>query len=260
MIIASGLSGTIGRHLKSFGVIPLNQRLDEITSQANLKDGDYYFHLGGIVGPGRVKDHPELSKVVNVGSVEKLGILCRERNVERFVYVSTSHVYSPATTRITEENQIQPANLYAEQKFQAEEILRDIYSDNPQGLIIIRVFSILGWDTKPFTLGGAIKKLVDDPSFHIENGDDVRDFLTPKQAGEAIYEIGTTKHTYQTINLCTGKGISIKEAAMGMLSLEVNSPDLARVRNGCSESPRIVGDPSLLDTVLNKRLKWEYSK
>lgn len=260
MIIASGLSGTIGSHLKNFGVIPLNQRLDEVTEEANIKTGDLYFHLGGIVGPGKVKDQPKLSQIVNVESVKKLAHLSREQNVERFIFISTSHVYGPVISQITEENQVQPVNLYAEQKFQAEEVLREIYSDNPEGLIIIRVFSILGWDTKPFTLGGAMRKLVEDPSFHIENGDDIRDFLTPKQAGEAIYEIGTTKHVHQTINLCTGHGTSIKEAAMGMLSLAGNSPELARVRDGNSETPRIVGDPRLLDTVINKRLKWEYCK
>jgi UDP-glucose 4-epimerase len=259
-LVASGLTGTIGVHLNTYNVSPLNQRLNFLTKSVNLEKGDTYFHLAGIVGPSKVKENIKLATDVNVESVKKIANLSRERGIGRFIYVSTSHVYKKSNSNLKEDDEVEPINLYAEQKLAAEEILKNIFSDSPKQLAILRVFSILGWDTKEFTLGGAVRRLSDDSSFTLNNGDDVRDFLTPKQAASAIYTIGTSQSVEQTINVCTGSGISISEAARRMLSSKGDLTSFNRVKSGVSDIPRIVGNPQLLDRIIGTRLKWEYAE
>jgi nucleoside-diphosphate-sugar epimerase len=257
-LVASGLTGTIGVHLSAYNVSPLNQRLNLLTKSVNLEKGDTYFHLAGIVGPSKVKEDIKLATDVNVESVKRLATLSREREIGRFIYVSTSHVYKKSNSNLNEDDEVDPINLYAEQKLAAEDILKDVFSDAPEQLTILRVFSILGWDTKEFTLGGAVRRLSEDSSFTLDNGDDVRDFLTPKQAASAIYKIGTSQHVEQLINVCTGLGISISEAAQKMLSSKGDLTSFSRVNGGVSDIPRIVGNPQLLDQIIETRLKWEY--
>ena len=259
-LVASGLTGTIGVHLDAYNVIPLNQRVNLLTDSVNLEKGDTYFHLAGIVGPSKVKENIRLATEVNIESVKKIASLSRERGIERFIYVSTSHVYKKSNSNLKEDDEVEPINLYAEQKLVAEEILKNVFSDSPKQLTILRVFSILGWDTKEFTLGGAVRRLIDDSSFTLDNGDDVRDFLTPKQAASAIYAIGTSQRVEQTINVCTGSGIRISEAARRMLSSKGDLTSFSRVNEGVSDIPRIVGNPQLLDRIIETRLKWEYAE
>ncbi len=259
-LISSGLTGTIGFHLNKYDIHPLNQRLDSLTDRVNLEKEDVYFHLGGIVGPSKVRENFKLSTEVNVESVKKLAALSREREIKRFVYVSTSHVYRKSITNIREGDEVEPINIYAEQKLAAEEILKSVYSDSPEKLTILRVFSILGWDTKEFTLGGAIRRLHEDSSFSLDNGDDVRDFLTPKQAADAIYQVGRSEDIAQTINICTGAGISILEASRKILLSKGDHTSVSRVNRGVSDTPRIVGDPKVLDQILGTSLKWEFDE
>ena len=259
-LVASGLTGTIGVHLNAYNVSPLNQRLNLLTRSVNLEKGDTYFHLAGIVGAGKVKEDIELARDINVESVKRLANLSREREIGRFIYVSTSHVYKKSNSNLNEDDDVDPVNLYAEQKLAAEEILKDAFLDSPEQLTILRVFSILGWDTKDFTLGGAVRRLSEDSSFTLDNGDDVRDFLTPKQAASAIYKIGTSQHVEQTINVCTGSGISISEAARKMLLSKGDLTSFSRVNGGVSDIPRVVGNPQVLERILKQSLRWEYAK
>jgi nucleoside-diphosphate-sugar epimerase len=258
-LVSSGLTGTIGVHLSKYNIQPLNQRLDSISHRINLEKGDTYFHLGGIVGPGKVQENYKLSTEINVESVKKLATLSQERELKRFVYVSTSHVYKKSTTNIREDDPVEPINIYAEQKLAAEEILKNTFSDSPEKLVILRVFSILGLDTKEFTLGGAVRRLHEDPGFTLENGDDVRDFLTPKQAADAIYKVGRSEDIEQTINICTGSDISIVEATRAMLLSLGDITSISRVNRGISDNPRIVGDPKIVNRILGTQLKWGYA-
>jgi nucleoside-diphosphate-sugar epimerase len=259
-LIASGLTGTIGVHLSEYRIHALNQRLDSLTDGVNLEENDTYFHLGGIVGPNQVRENIKVSTEVNVESVKKLAALSREREIKRFVYVSTSHVYRRSIVNIGEDDELEPVNIYAEQKLAAEEILKDIFSDSPRKLTILRVFSILGWDTRDFTLGGAVRRLHEDSKFTLNYADDVRDFLTPKQAADTIFQVGISEPSVQTINICTGVGISILDAARTMLLSKGDKTSASRISGGVSDTPRIVGDPKVLNKILGTQLKWEYAE
>jgi UDP-glucose 4-epimerase/GDP-4-dehydro-6-deoxy-D-mannose reductase len=200
----------------------------------------------------------ELSRIVNIESVRKLGLIARQRDIQKFVYVSTSHVYKPTNENIKETDELEPINVYAEQKLEAENILRNIYSDMPDKLLIIRVFSILGFDTKEFTLGGAILKLSKDPNFELRNGDDIRDFLSPRQASDIIYNLGITATASTTINACTGIGLSLVDAAHRMLSCRKLDFNPEKIRRENSKTPRIVGDSRKLGEQLGEVPKWDY--
>lgn len=259
-LVASGLTGTIGVHLNEYNIHPLNERLDSLSKNVNLEKDDIYFHLGGIIGPGKVKENLKLSTEVNVESVKSLAAFSRERGIRKFVYISSAHVYKKNSSNIKEDDEIEPLNVYAEQKLAAEEILKEAFHESPSQLTILRVFSILDWDTKDFTLGGAVRRLNEDSSFTLGNGDDVRDFLTPKQAAYVIHKIGTTEHAEQTINVCTGFGQKISDAARVLLASIGDTSSFTRIEKGISDTPRIVGDSTVLESIIKQSLKWEYAQ
>ena len=260
-LYSTGTAGTIGKHLPGV-VLPLRINLSskqekfgsiDFEKQANL------LHLAGVVGPSEVLRDIEYARSVNI---EGTGFLAKEfikKSEGIFYYVSTSHVYAPSNDLISEVSPLAPANIYAEQKLEAEALLQDIFALEAHRLCIIRVFSVLDWDVAPYALGGAIKRLTDS-DFILTNASDIRDFLTPKSIAGAVYEIAMAGTPFGIVNLCSGSGISVGDAAKRMLheSGFMVAEDKFLWEHGAN--PYVVGDNSrLISRHPRLRLSWQPS-
>jgi nucleoside-diphosphate-sugar epimerase len=253
-IFATGMSGTIGRHLGS-SVRPINYNLLELPKELPQAKNGILIHLASRVGPTQVEKNPKVSKEINVNGTINLAKLAIGANFTRFVFISTSHVYAPNTQRIAEHNKVDPINIYAEQKYIAEVALRNLFErSSSTKLLIIRLFSVIGLEMKPFTLGGALARILAGEDVQLSSALDVRDFVHPRTAAKAIESISQNMEVEEdVINLCTGVGLSVKEACQ-LIALQEKKeiPDYI-FKEEKSSFPYIVGNPLLL----NKYLKVE---
>ncbi len=259
-VFATGTTGTIGKHLRQ-QVSSLNLDLGEPNFEfngGNLNSGDIFLHLAGIVGPTAVEKDIRYSRQVNVEASIRLGRAFLNSSGEKFVYVSTSHVYSSSNLPIEESFETNPKNLYAAQKLEVEEVLCELFEKHPERLSIVRVFSVLDWDVAQFTLGGGIKKLkLENSDYILNNCDDVRDFLTPKVIADALVRICKKSSLFGIVNLCSGRGLSVGEAARLMLGPEASTKASHRMAPGQSAAPFIVGNNSKLTGALpDLDLRW----
>ena len=248
-LYSTGSTGTIGKHLPD-AVQPLN--LDLSSGQKsfhgiNFETQSNLIHLAGVVGPLEVSKDVNYARSVNISGTQFLAEEYSKKSEGTFYFVSTSHVYAPSLDLILESNALAPVNIYAEQKLEAEYLLQSIFESSPERLCIIRVFSVLDWDVASFTLGGGIRKLADsDSDFILSNSSDIRDFLTPRRIAEALFEIALANTRFKIVNLCTGTGISVGEAAKKMLSESGFEVAESKFSWGRSNNPFMVGDNSLL--------------
>lgn len=263
-IYATGTTGTIGRYLND----SVNKVNVDLTKKfANdlgvmLDNNGTFIHLAAVVGDIAIKKDPDTAKKVNLESPIKLAEFCLSKNFSKFVFVSTSHVYACTSEKITENSPVNPRDIYSEQKLKVEDKLIQLFSDSPEKLCIVRLFSILDWGMQHFTLGGAAKKLADAKSnFILKNSDDIRDFLTPKTAAQILTKISLCKSLTGIVNLSTAIGTSIKQA-MGIMFSESNLvlPDF-RLASGNSNFPVIIGSNfKLLSNISHLDLRWQPSK
>lgn len=263
VIYATGTSGTIGKHLPS-QTKPLDINLtssEQEFANISILTESNLIHLAGIVGPQAVSGNIEFSQIVNIRGTIFLAKEFFKKSSGIFFYISTSHVYKPTTKEITESSTLDPVNIYAYQKLEAETALLSIFRSAPNRLCIIRLFSVLDWDTAPFTLGGAIRKLTDPSSeFMLSNSSDIRDFLTPRKIAEVLFEIASKELSLGVINLCTNHGISVGSAAVRMLTESGFEVPATRFSWGNSQNPSIVGSNSRLKSALPKLdLTWQPS-
>ena len=89
---------------------------------------DAIVHLAAIVGDPACARDPALSQQVNVEGTGALVADARAAGVKRFVFASTCSNYgrmADPTVPITEEGELAPVSLYAEQKVQIERSLLD---------------------------------------------------------------------------------------------------------------------------------------
>jgi nucleoside-diphosphate-sugar epimerase len=156
---------------------------------------------------------------------------------------------------------VDPVGPYAEQKFEAEQTVVEVFKETPEKLCIVRVFSVLDWDVANFTLGGAIKKLTNSNSdYKVLNSDDIRDFLTPKLTASVLIKIAHTTSLSGIVNLSSMCGTTIREAAHKMLTESGFEFSSTRMLPGNSTRPYIVGDNSkLISYFPNLKLIWQPS-
>ena len=252
-LYSTGLTGTIGKHLPD-DVRAINIDLTSngpAFNELNLEKESNILHLAGIVGPTEVSRDIQHSQNVNIRGTKLLAEQFLVSCEGIFTYVSTSHVYAPSEELISETSALAPSNIYAEQKLQAEIELQTIFAQHPERLCIVRVVSVLDWDTAPFTLGGGIRKLAEKSSdFVLNNASDVRDFLTPRTVARALHEITTKDRISGILNLCSGVGTSVGSAAKRMLSEAGIEVDENRFSWGNSSNPFVVGDNSRLKSAM----------
>jgi nucleoside-diphosphate-sugar epimerase len=261
VVHATGTTGTIGRHIQTKVQkleVDLSEKVLSIP-QRKFQKADTVIHLAGIVGAQSVEKDLQHSYRINVESTIELGLTLKRSPIKKMVYVSTSHVYDYLDRPLCEDDVVQPRSEYASQKREAEVALLEIFSDSPERLCVARVFSVLDWDVPAFTLGGAVAKLRDENlGFVLGNGGDIRDFLTPKTVASALLEISQNENLFGISNVCSGSGLSVKEAALAMLNSGAGSTTYeSRIDPGFSNTPYIVGDNSKLRTALpHLDLSW----
>jgi nucleoside-diphosphate-sugar epimerase len=259
LILATGTSGTIGRHLSNF-VSPISKDLEEISNKEfNVYSEEFtLLHLAGIVGTNAVLSDINYSREINVNMTLKLASIAREGNLQKFVYISSSHIYGSSSIDLQEDSVPNPQSEYAEQKLEAEIGLTKLFQDAPEKLLIIRVFSVLDIDMPEFTLGGAIAKICGgDSSIRISNSDDERDFMTPHKIANALIGISEKQGILGIFNLCTQKALTVKTAGIQLLtSRNIFNPEQYFIQ-GNSFNPRIVGsNEKLMKFIPDLDLNW----
>jgi len=260
-IFATGKTGTIGKHFNN-NVLDLRVNLESKSKfKLDLKQDDIVIHTAGIVGDTLINENPVRAYDINVVGTKRLAEHALDSHVAKFIFISSSHVYERSTHKLDELSPTYPATKYAEQKLKSEQELTEIFRSNPSQLCIVRLFSVLDWDVKDFTLGGGIKKLtIPDSGYLLNNALDIRDFLTPKQIAKAIVLIATHDQLIGIVNLCSGVGMPIEVAAQIMLSCRNFKVPVDRIIRVNSQIPFIVGDNSkLIYHLPNLDLVWKPS-
>jgi nucleoside-diphosphate-sugar epimerase len=243
------MTGTIGRHLSSH-VIELKCDLTSLPKDISEVRKSTLVHLASRVGSMEVDRDPKAAHQINVEGTLQLAKLAIKSNCDRFIFISTSHVYKPHHLRIKETDVIEPLNRYAEQKYQAEIMLQEMFSQQTKSnLIILRIFSVIGKDSKPFTLGGAVKRiLAEEQKVYIPNASDVRDFMTPQTVAHAIETVARNNRVNEKIlNICSGVGTTVRDAALNLAFQHEGELREEHFIEGNSAVPVMIGDPFLLN-------------
>lgn len=255
-IYATGSTGTIGQHFT--GVFPLEGRLLPYSYDATkLVSPAAVLHFASIVGVEKVNSNAEEARKVNVDGTIKLAKDVFHNTDAKFVFASTSHVYDKSHFQLHEYSELKPRSNYALQKLEAEIACKEIFKNSPERLLILRIFSILGWSCGPKTLAASIIHHLDNPELSpIKNGSDVRDFLSPKQVASISRSLSVNDKAFGIVNVCSGQGITVGEAA-SVFAAQRGSHFIS-CDEGTSDVPFLVGSNTNLKKLLGvDSLDWD---
>jgi UDP-glucose 4-epimerase len=198
-------------------------------------------HFAGLKAVGESVAQPVRYFDNNVGSTLALLQAIERANVRRIVFSSSATVYGdPDTVPVKENSRLQVASPYARTKLMCEDILRDLQASDPQNpnlwqVAILRYFNPVGAhisgtmgehpngipnNLMPFITQVAVGKReflsIFGNDYPTPDGTGVRDYIHVVDLAQGhLAALIYLKNKQQsiTVNLGTGKGVSVKEMA-----------------------------------------------
>ena len=198
-------------------------------------------HFAGLKAVGESVAQPVRYFANNVGSTLALLQAMERANVRRIVFSSSATVYGdPDTVPVKENSRLQVASPYARTKLMCEDILRDLQASDPQNpnlwqVAILRYFNPVGAhisgtmgehpngipnNLMPFITQVAVGKReflsIFGNDYPTPDGTGVRDYIHVVDLAQghlAALNYLKTKQQSITVNLGTGRGVSVKELA-----------------------------------------------
>lgn len=218
--------------------VPLGAKFLEIdlrdpTLVASLPQDEKFdgvIHAAGIKYAGESVIHPADHYSRNVVATLALLDVCRDMNIPRFIFSSSSSVYgTPEVPPVTEEAPLRPESPYGRSKLIAEWMIRDYATAYGISYTCLRYFNVAGIgaagvpDTSPFNLfPNMVRAILDRTPFELygvglatPDGTCIRDYIHVSDVADGhlavirAWEHGRSlAHAY---NLGLGEGISVKE-------------------------------------------------
>jgi GDP-4-dehydro-6-deoxy-D-mannose reductase len=278
-VLVTGADGFVGRHL----VRALRARGDDVEACSGpgtpgaleITDGvavrervgsfspDGIVHLAGVSSVAWSHQHPEQTHRVNVGGTANLLDAVRKVGPRaRVLLIGSGEEYGRLDQRkpAAETNPLAPLSPYAASKAQAELLGRQAAVSEGLAVMLLRAFNHLGrGQSHEFVMPSFARQLVAisrgarPPIVEVGDLTPVRDFSHVEDVVDAyllLLERGVSGEVY---NVCSGHGLSIREALDTLQSLAGTHAEIRvdpkRLRP--VEIPWLVGDASKLE-----RLGW----
>ena len=165
--------------------------------------------------------NPSKAREINEDGTQKIVEIVKNKNIKKFIYLSTMHVYgSNLKGQVNESTITLPENLYSETHLNSEKIINDKLIKSNTSFINIRLSNVI---SSPLEKNSSCWKL----AFHdiclqsilnrkIElntDGSQFRDFVSIKPLQNVIKEFIEQNKNSGTYNLGCGNSITILELA-----------------------------------------------
>jgi UDP-glucose 4-epimerase len=214
-------------------------------------DADVLFHLAaekhnaGRVDPQRIID-------VNIDSTFRLFVAAARNHMEKVVFASSLYAYGsmgPAPMR--EVDVPHPRTMYGMSKLAGEHMLAALQHEYSLGWTAARIFFVYG--PKQFAEGGYKSVIVSNferiargeaPTVY-GDGEQVLDYVYITDALAALVAMVSHEQDGKTLNLASGRGMSVNELTKEMLAVSRSSLEPRVCPPDWTAGSRRVGDPGL---------------
>lgn len=199
---------------------------------------EYVFHLAAEPYIPECYEFPRRFFEVNATGTLNVLLSCKEANVKRILYYSSSEVYGTAQKiPMDEKHPTLPLSTYSVSKLAADRLCFTLFHEQKIPVVIIRQFNTYGpRETHPYLVPYLIERLVKSNIVKLGNIKARRDFTYVDDAVRgAIALMKLEKAEGEVFNIGTGKDWSVEETAhtiadlLGKQSIKIET-DVNRLR------------------------------
>ena len=190
-------------------------------------------HFAGLIRVDESVKLPKKYDLYNYQKAKKFLSTCFENNLKKVIFSSTASVYgNPEKQNVSEEDEINPLNPYAETKLKLENYLIKASKRQNIKYIILRYFNVAGADEKlrsgliskfsthlikiasEVAVGKKDKLIINGDDYDTKDGSPVRDYIHVSDLAD-IHIVSArylfNKNKSNIFNCGYGKGFSVKE-------------------------------------------------
>ena len=175
------------------------------------KDIDIFINLAWYAEPGKYLDSPLNTDCYN-GTVSMVKGASKA-GIKKFVGIGTCFEYKFSDCPLEISSPLDPQTPYAKAKVDTFLYLTQFCNDHKIEFLWCRLFYLYGEGEDERRLIPYLRKTLSHGNkVQLTSGDKVKDYLDIKEAGRIIANLSIKKHT-GAYNVCSGKGVSIKDLA-----------------------------------------------
>ena len=166
--------------------------------------------------------------------------------LDRFVFVSTSHVYDNSNKAPFDVNApLKPSSIYGKSKLNAEIKLLEHQNEHTK-LSIARVFSVIGKNTRDHFLYQGLHRRAQNEDFSLIPGlENTRDFLDASIVMSELIRLARSFDFPALVNICSGNGKTIRDIAKEVFSLYGFEEQIEKMHSPKEDSlSKIIGVPT----------------
>ncbi|MBX9772675.1 MAG: SDR family NAD(P)-dependent oxidoreductase [Candidatus Obscuribacterales bacterium] len=207
--------------------------LDPLMVRKLVKEVDVVFHLAAHCSRlcfDRPHNVHEVNATGTLNVLDAMKLVNRSTNtrrVKRLVYCSSSEVYGTAkNSSMTEEHTLEPTTVFGASKLAAEHYTQVYHATWGLPTVIVRPFNTYGYRAHHAGASGeviprfAVRILNDLPPIIFGDGSQTRDFTFVSDVVQGLITAGGSDNLIgKTINIASGKEVTIKEIAERLLKL-----------------------------------------
>ena len=169
----------------------------------------------------------------------------KQNGGKRAVYAGTCFEYDITGEMLKETSHIAPKTLYAKCKNELHELCEKYAKDNDLSFGWGRIFYVFGHNENPSRLTAQIlKAMKNNESFELGAPNNLLDYMYTKDIAAAFVKFLISDYT-GSVNICTGKGILLKDYALKIQEL-CGKKDLIKFDPHKPASIICVGDNCIL--------------
>lgn len=208
------------------------KQLEKVFKNHNI---DYVFHYAATVGVKRTMENP-LAVLEDIQGIDNILTLSKKYNIKKLMYASSSEVYGEPISLPEKEDGILNAHLpYAQVKLIGESYCKAYTDHFKLPTTSLRFFNVFGprqgSSEYGFVVGIFMKQAVEGKSLTVvRDGSMTRNFVYVKDNVLASIEALLTEKTDgESINIGTGKAISVKELAKKIIKISGKKISIASI-------------------------------
>lgn len=210
-VILTGAEGNLGRRIRelaAFECLPVSRGTWGALNDIRTSEYQALIHCAYDLKTD-INQQPDDVLESNIVSTGKALLLCRERSVAKFVFISSCSVYGDSANT-AEDRPCQPVTINGYTKLFNEELVKSFCAANAIDYLILRVFNSYGGDDH-FSV---VQKLINCAKQHqpfvlINDGMAERDFIHVADVAKITSELVAMDVANDIINVGSGRSVRI---------------------------------------------------
>ena len=203
------------RRIKGFRCIVVKDifNLSTLQFMKILNNKEIVLHLAWYAKPNKYLNSLKNFDCLD-GSI-RLATACKMVGIKKFIGIGTCLEYVPKKKKLNTSDEIKANSVYSGTKILLYRYCKDLFYKTKTNFIWCRIFYLFGkGEPKQKLVSHVLSQISKNRFVKLSKGSQIKDFIDIKEASNQIIETLKNDKYSGPLNICTGRGLSVKNFIM----------------------------------------------